>query len=166
MIIVEDGSVVDNANSYITRADAIDRAELLGVVLPDSEATDTLLIQAAQFIDAVESRLVGHRATRDQALAWPRRDVFITGFAYHTDELPALLLTVQVQLAIDLHNSIDLYNRPDRQTVTRERVDGAVEVAYATPSVVGNRVVQSPGTRLLRGLFKRGGALTIEAIRA
>jgi hypothetical protein len=165
-LIVEDGSIVANANSYVTRATAIAKAALYGTALPDSPATDNWLRQAVLFMDSFDASFMGRRVSREQELAWPRVDVFLSGFAYHADEIPGLVESVQVQLAIDLSKGLDLYNRPDRQTVTRERVDGAVEVAYAQPNVVGNRTVESPGMRLLRKLFKRGGMLSIEAIRA
>ena len=148
-------------NSYVTRQELIDYAAARGITVADTADTDVLLINATDFMETYEGRYVGSRATAEQALAWPRQGVVLRGFEVPEDEVPELVKQVQKEIALDLQAGVDLYNREDRQIVTRERVDGAVEVAYATPSVVGVRLQQSKAMNLLR-LITTGGTITLE----
>lgn len=154
-------SITVNTNSYVTRQELIDYADARGITVPDTAETDVLLINAADFMETYEGRFVGSRATAEQALAWPRQGVVLRGFEVPEDEVPELVKQVQKEIALDLQAGVDLYNREDRQIVTRERVDGAVEVAYATPNVVGVRLQQSKAMSLLR-LITTGGTITLE----
>lgn len=154
-------SIVVGTNSYVTRQELIDYAAARGITVPDTADTDVLLINATDFLETYEGRFVGSRATAEQALAWPRQGVFLRGFEVPEDEVPELVKQVQKEIALDLQAGVDLYNREDRQIVTRERVDGAVEVAYATPNVVGVRLQQSKAMSLLR-LITSGGTITLE----
>jgi len=148
-------------NSYVTRQELIDYADARGITVPDTAETDVLLINATDFMETYEGRFLGSRATAEQALAWPRQGVVLRGFKVPEDEVPELVKQVQKEIALDLQAGVDLYNREDRQIVTRERVDGAVEVAYATPNVVGVRLQQSKAMNLLR-LITTGGTITLE----
>lgn len=154
-------SITVNTNSYVTRQELIDYADARGITVPDTAETDVLLINATDFMETYEGRFVGSRATAEQALAWPRQGVVLRGFEVPEDEVPELVKQVQKEIALDLQAGVDLYNREDRQIVTRERVDGAVEVAYATPNVVGVRLQQSKAMSLLR-LITTGGTITLE----
>lgn len=154
-------TITVGTNSYVTRQELIDYADARGITVPDAAETDVLLINATDFLETYEGRFVGSRATAEQALAWPRQGVVLRGFEVPEDEVPELVKQVQKEIALDLQAGVDLYNREDRQIVTRERVDGAVEVAYATPNVVGVRLQQSKAMSLLR-LITSGGTITLE----
>ena len=154
-------TITVGTNSYVTRQELIDYAAARGITVPDTADTDVLLINAADFMETYEGRYVGSRATAEQALAWPRQGVILRGFKVPEDEVPELVKQVQKEIALDLQAGVDLYNREDRQIVTRERVDGAVEVAFATPNVVGVRLQQSKAMNLLR-LITKGGTITLE----
>ena len=165
-IIVETGAVVTNANSYVTRADYIDYAASIGVTIADTEAADIQLVNAAIYIDSKEAQLKGTRTDRDQALAYPRSDLILEGFEWASNEIPRQVILCQMALALDINAGEDLYNRSYTLPTIRERVDGAVEVAYANPSVVGKIGTKSRATALLAVLMKRGGLYSIEAMRA
>jgi len=165
-LIVEDGSIVTGADSYVTRADYIAYAATLGVTIADEDATDVQLIQAAQYIDSLESQLKGTRVTRDQPLAFPRSDVIIDGWEWEETEIPRQVITAQMALALDINSGEDLYNPTKTLPVVRERVDGAVEVAYANPNVVGQVSTKSRSSALVASLMKRGGLFSIEAMRS
>jgi hypothetical protein len=154
-------TITVGTNSYITRAAAIAYAAERGVTLADTAATDVLLIKATDYMETLEGRYRGTRTDADQALAWPRSGAIIRGYEADDETVPALVEQVQKELVLDLNGGVDLYNRTDRQHVTRERVDGAVEVAYAEPSVVGERVIQSQAMALIRQIT-RGQAIILE----
>ena len=80
-LIVEDGSIVENANSYVSVDDARTFASLRGVTLPASDAeVEVLLIKATDFIEAQRLRFQGSKVNQDQALQWPRTGVYVDGF--------------------------------------------------------------------------------------
>ena len=160
-IIVEDGTGLATATSYVTRADLIAYAAARGVTIADTAASDILMIKAVDYMETYESRYVGSRASATQALAWPRTGAVIRGFAVEGDDIPYLVQQAQMEIAMDLHAGVDLYNRDDRPFVERESVDGSVEVAYATPSVVSARIVQSQALRGM-ALVTTGGYVSLE----
>jgi len=143
-------SITVNTNSYVTRQELIDYAAPRGVTVDDNEQADIALVNAADFLETYDSQFSGHRTDQDQDLAWPRDGATIRGFEVPDDEVPPLVKQTQMEIALDLLAGVDLYNREDRQIVTRERVDGAVEVEFATPNVVGVRLQQSKALKLLR----------------
>ena len=148
-------------NSYVTRQELIDYAAPRGVTVDDSEKADIALVNSADFLETYDSQFSGHRTDQDQDLAWPRQGATIRGFEVPDDEVPALVTQTQMEIALDLLAGVDLYNREDRQIVTRERVDGAVEVEFATPNVVGVRLQQSKALKLLR-ILTGGQNVTLE----
>jgi hypothetical protein len=133
MLVIEDGSIVSGSDSYVSRADYIAYAASLGVTVPDTAATDVQLVKAAQYIGSFEGRLKGTRVTRDQYMAYPRKDLFIDGFAWDEDEIPRNVVLCQMQVALDINEGIDPYNPPTSGStaIKSERVEGAVTVQYA-----------------------------------
>ncbi len=132
-LIVETGAVVTDSNSYVSRADYIAYAALIGTTIADEAATDEQLIEAARFIDSHESRMKGYRSERDQSMAFPRVGVVIEGWEWNSDEIPRNVELAQMNIALDLNAGIDVYNPPQSDSVgiKRERIEGAIEVEYA-----------------------------------
>jgi len=160
-LIVENGTIVDNADSFVTRSEFIGYAASIGVTLPDTAATDQRLRAAAMYLRSLEGRLKGERVERDQPLPYPRKNLVLEGFAWEDDEIPRQVILAQMALALDLHAGIDLYNRPQNQPITQERVEGAVSVSYAAPNVVSKVSTESSATALVNVLLKRAGLLSI-----
>ena len=127
-IIVEDGTIVANANSYVSEAELTTFATDRGITL--TGATDELIIQA---MDYIETRCFkGLKFTQNQSLQWPRADVYIDGYYVSTTTIPDDLKNAQMQTCI----SIDQGNSPDaviEQKAVMERVD-VIEVRYSEGS--------------------------------
>ncbi len=152
-IIVEDGSVVTGANSYVTTTELTNYATARGVSL--SAGAETLLIQA---MDYIESRnFIGIRWTRDQPLQWPRVDVFIDGYYQDVDDIPVQLKNGQmtVAMAIDAGNGplIDLPKNTKREKV------GELEVEYmdGANSIIVNRNINAQ----LYKILANGGSIVV-----
>jgi hypothetical protein len=132
-LIIEDGSIVDNANSLVTREDFILYAASIGTTIIDDENADILLIKAMNFIDSHENKLKGARTKRDQSLSFPRYNLRINGWAWNTDEIPIEAINCQMELALELNSGIDLYNPTfSKGPRIEETVSGAVTVKYGT----------------------------------
>ncbi len=142
MLIIEDGTGKPDAESFVTAADLVEYATNYGVTIPaDEPSQEALLRRAAVAMDDYNWK--GERASVDQALSWPRRYVDIDGDVKPSDLIPARIKHGQMALAAEIHaDDIDPVEK--RQgPVTKERVEGAVEVQYAAPTVQQARAVAS-----------------------
>lgn len=152
-IVVEDGTVVTGANSYVSEAELTTYASDRGIAITGEN--DELLIQAMDYIESLD--FIGIKWTKDQPLVWPRVDVLIDGYYQDVEDIPTQLKNGQmaVALAIDAGNGplIDLPRNTKREKV------GDLEVEYmdGTASVTIARTINAN----LRKLLKNGGAFTV-----
>lgn len=168
-LIIETGSIVPNADSYVTRADYISYASKIGVVIADDDTTDEKLRKSAQFIDSHEPNLKGMRVQRDQSMAFPRDGVYIDNWLWESDEIPRQVILAQMNIALDMEAGIDPYNPPVNPNLGKKsiRVDGAIAVEY----MVGNAVSQKLGrtstaTALMSSLLRNSGLMGVPLERA
>lgn len=125
-LIVEDGSGVDDANSYVNTAYARQYAENVGKVLPtDDDACKAALIAAMTYVEGQALRYQGHTTTETQALSWPRN---LAGF--ESNVIPTTLKNAQVSAAILINDGEDLLPTVSGQFVTKEKV-GPIETEYS-----------------------------------
>jgi hypothetical protein len=165
-LIIEDGTGKPDADSYSTVAELVSYAARYGLTIPDGEpAQESLLRRAALAMDGMKWK--GCRAHSDQALAWPRSGVSIDGENKPSDYIPARIQYGQMALAGEIH--IDDIDPIDQRkgAVVRERVEGAVDVEYATISNTSGKLLPAAPDRPSRTQFadylqKRG----LYAIRA
>ena len=133
-IVVENGTIVAGANSYVTMAEYIAYAATLNVTVTDSQTFQTQIIEAGQFIDGLENVLKGETTTKTQPMAYPRNNLTdIANWSWDNDEIPTQVQQAQMSLAIDINSGEDLWNLTQSAAtgIKMERVDGAVQVAYA-----------------------------------
>lgn len=163
-LIVEDGSIVTGATSYVTRADYITYAVTKGITIANDSAADVQLVKAAEFIDGKEAQLKGTRSTRDQPMSFPRYDVVIDNWSWSSTEIPRQVILCQFALALDVNAGIDLYNPPQSAStaVKRKKVDGAVEIEYALGETQ-KLSRQSTSTALLNSLLRSSGLQLVRA---
>ena len=125
-IVVEDGTIVAGANSYVSAADLSTYATDRGITIAGTAAV--LLIQAMDYIEQLPFQ--GMKYTSGQALQWPRGGVYIDGYYVDTETIPQLLIDAvcEVALAIDADNNpLDVIERQ----VASESV-GPISVTYVT----------------------------------
>lgn len=101
--VVEDGSGLSNATSFISVADADAYAAEVGLTAwtGSTPAKQTALIKAQRYITQTYRGLwKGVRATELQSLDWPREDVEdYDGYIVDSDSVPAAVKEAQVELA-------------------------------------------------------------------
>lgn len=130
-LIVEDGTIVANANSYVSLADARAFAVARGVTLPtDDAATEILAIKAVDFLEAQRNYYDGVKMDREQKLQWPRSGAYLDGFEIFEDEIPDVLKNAQCQLMMEVFAGLDLQPNGTGREVVREKVD-VLETEYA-----------------------------------
>lgn len=129
-LIIEDGTKIANANSYATLAEIRAFAALRGVTLSAVDAT--LEVQAIKAMDYLESLRDSYKGTKkysDQALQWPRLDVWVDGYQLASTTIPVLLKNAQCQLCIEINNGVDLMPTSTGGSIKREKVD-VIEIEY------------------------------------
>lgn len=153
-IVVEDGTGVANANSYVSVEDAREYAANRGTELPsDDDELAAMLIRASDYLEAQACRFQGRRTSSAQALEWPRTGVVIHCDAVPPNVIPKSLIAAQVQLAMAINAGFDLQpNISPQDYVTREKV-GPIETEYADPVAVGIMPTFTAANALLAPLF-------------
>ena len=105
-IIVEDGSIVAGANSYVSIADTRTYALARGVTLSAVDAeVEQLIIQSMDYVEGLA--FIGLKSTEDQPLQWPRSNVVIDGYFVDTDEIPTELIKGQNETILSINNGED-----------------------------------------------------------
>jgi len=136
-IIVEDGTIVAGANSYMNVAELRLRADFNGIDL--SPATDDdlerFLIDSFRYLDSRESEFSGEVSLNSQPSAWPRKNARIKcRIEIGTDEIPDILLDAQTFLVGQLKGGLRLYKTAsqlagdERGTFTSERTLGPLTI--------------------------------------
>lgn len=131
-LIIEDGSGVVGANSYVDAAYASSYASSRGENLPtDPAEVEKLLIQAMDYIEAFRNQFQGSKTDPTQELQWPRINVVIDDQDFPSDAIPKELRLAQSQLAIDSYAIGGLTPTTDSYAIAKEKID-VIEVEYAT----------------------------------
>ena len=156
-LIVEDGSIVTGAESYISVSDASNYHTVRGNTAWAALTTDALreaaLRRATDYMrQAYRSRWQGYKVNEDQALDWPRYDVVVEGYAIDSDIVPTEIKNACAELA--LKASAAELNPDLTQGVLSEQV-GSIQVTYdkASPQFTRYRAIDA----LLSPYLKAGG---------
>lgn len=130
-IIVEDGSGVPNANSYIDVKFATDYLEARGIKVPTEDKLIPNLINAIDFMESL-NRYKGKRTFPNQELQFPRSGLASDGVEIQGNTIPKDIKTAQAQLVADTVVS----GKPLLSTKTtyalKKRVLGPLTMEYAT----------------------------------
>jgi hypothetical protein len=123
-LIIEDGTGKADSQSYASEAAFASYALERGVPV---KGTDTKLLITA--MDYLESKnFIGDKATRDQALQWPRVNAAMDGYYIDYDSIPQLLIDAQIEIALSIDAGANPLATIERET-KREKVD-VIEVEY------------------------------------
>lgn len=161
-IVVEDGSIVPGANSYVSAADLTTYASNRGITLVGDPSI--LLIRAMDYIESLGYK--GHKVSSAQPLQWPRYGVFIDSYYLDADYIPVELKNGLMQTAI----AVDQGNDPlavMTQGVKRERVD-VIEIEYMDGSSSSPIIKQINAAlyKLLGSGYGMGGGNVINVRKA
>lgn len=151
-LIIEDGTGVAGANSYVTVAEFEAYALERGVTLTGTPTSEQLLIRAMDYLESLS--YIGEIASMGQALQWPRYGVYIDCYYFISNTtIPNLLKNAQMATAISIDQGDDpLASIP--RLVSSETV-GPISVTYekGQSATIIRRV-----SALLRRLLVNGGS--------
>lgn len=156
-LVIEDGSIIADADSYATVEELEAYIQTRGVVLETALSNtqkEALLIQAMDFINAKYSSIfMGERVSANQELDWPRTGAWLHGFPLESDEIPRNIIYGQLAAAVEAITQ-DLLPNPEA-AVKREKV-GDIEVEYTNSGKVLPVSAFAKADALLRPLCKHG----------
>lgn len=148
-LVIEDGSVVSGANSYITLAEYRSWANARGI---NADLSDTILERyVLRAMDYFEQLLfIGNKANENQPLQWPRTEALIDGYYADATEIPTVVKTALYEAVKVEADGYSELNNQERKTI-RERV-GDIEIEYASNSE--NRTLTPALTNALRKVIQ------------
>jgi hypothetical protein len=129
-LIIEDGTIVTGANSFVTDAELQTYATARGFALPATEAErDSLLILAVDYLFSKEQSMKGERINATQDLMYPRKGVCEYNFKVAKDAIPSNLKKAQMELAVQSNKSALLVTGTT-QNLASFSVDGVYSESY------------------------------------
>lgn len=147
-LVVEDGTLVSGADSYVTLAEFKAWADKRGVTYGTDSAVTQQIYRAMDYIESLN--FIGEKSDENQSLQWPRDQVVIDGYYIDSDEMPNEL---KVAVYESIKAEIDGDSRmtaSDRRTIS-EKV-GDLQVTYANNADVKRSIPAV--TRALRKLIR------------
>ena len=158
-IIIEDGTVVSGANSYVTEAELTTYAADRGITL--TAATDVLLIKAMDYIESLA--FIGDKHKESQPLQWPRDEVYIDRYYIERETIPKELKNGVYTAALAIDAELDPLRIIERAT-KREKVD-VIEVEYMD-SAASQTIVRTISAALYKILLPGGhGSSAFRVVR-
>lgn len=134
-LVVENGTIVDGANSIVSRAGVISYALARGVVLADDETTDIAIIQAMDYLWTLCFKGIQHP---DASTPFPRIGLVEGDLAVdYVHTIPAGMKRAVMQLALDVHNGIDLTPSGVAEAGIKKEKVGPIETEFYDPSSNG-----------------------------
>lgn len=130
-LIVETGSIVADANTFVTRAELIAYAGLRGVVVADVDASDIPLVRAADYLLYRESGMMGARTSMLQTLPYPRTGVEIGVYIVGNNEIPETLKRAQMQIALEVLSGVDIMPTKQATAFQTRRKLGPLETEFS-----------------------------------
>lgn len=128
-LIVENGTIVPNADSYVSVADYETWADARGFEYDDT-VIEGQILRAMDYIETL--RFIGQKSTKAQSLQFPRVGVVVDGFELDFNEIPEQLKKAVFESVKAESEGVSQLANVERRTV-REKV-GEIEVEYAQNS--------------------------------
>ena len=135
-IIVEDGTVVAGANSFVSLVDARTKVEALGLVISaDDETAKSQLTQSYfQLVRSYQNRLNGDLVSLDQTGIAPRKNLYAKGFGIPSNVVPNDFINAQLAYADSINKGADVNQTAKAQEVSSESLDGVGSKTYKNGS--------------------------------
>lgn len=164
-LIVETGSGVEDANSYVSLEDAqaYAKARGLGFTRLEDKATQYLVL-AMDYLESLRANYIGMKVETTQPLQWPRKYAVIDGSLFSDSAIPSEIKHAQIRLAIAIQDGFDpLPTREAAAFVIKEKV-GQLETTYSEAiQTSGVPIIRSVNALLAPLLTNGGGIVTARA---
>ncbi len=136
MLVIEDGSIVENADSYITVANARLFLSSIGLFLAVSDAdAEVQLRQAFYYLEGLS--FLGSPSNVGQLTKFPRSGLYRAGELLPSNEIPVEVRRAQAYYAGAIQSGINLIESSTVEAQKARTKVGQLEVSYYKDSVSG-----------------------------
>ena len=148
LIVQDPTNPTEDANSYMTLADARSLADTMAVDLPvDDTEAEKAIIKATQYINSFEKRIDGTRVNPLQSTSFPRKDATVNCEPFPDNEIPNAIKRAVIVASGFYGQGQDMFGGVDNgRSIAREKV-ADLEVAYfengATASSISSSQIES-----------------------
>lgn len=129
-LVVEDGSVVSGANSYVTLTEFKTWADNRGIDYGTDYVLEQKILRAMDFLE--RQLFIGEKANEEQPLQWPRVEAVIDGYYVDATEVPTDVKKALYEATVVEIQGYSELNTQERRTVM-EKI-GDITVQYASNS--------------------------------
>lgn len=160
-LVVETGSGVSGANSYLKVAELRAFAADRGLSLPAGDsAVEALLIKAADYLEL--KSYIGVKFTDSQGLSWPRLETVYV--PTESTAIPSVLKRAQSILAMEAQNGeLSWATRPGKYIQTKIDV---IYIKYASDKDRASGLRFNSVEDLLSGILSVSGSRPLVSVRA
>ena len=157
-LIVEDGTGVTGADTYVSLADARTRATTLGVSISSTDGTAELqLQQATLYIDRTyRQQFQGVKLEVDQPLQFPRTPVVVDNILLDSDGIPQELIDAEIYAAAQLESGESFYTNQEGKNIKLEEITGAIKQEYFNNGRSSTQVIFSNIEETIKPLLGQG----------
>jgi hypothetical protein len=153
-LVVEDGSLVTGANSYITLAEFKTWADSRGIDYGTDYTLEQNILRATDYFERLH--FIGWKTNETQPLQWPRVEALIDGYYVDSTEIPKEVKVAIYEATVAQIQGNSQLNTQDRRTIS-ETV-GDISITYAANSE--NRTITPALTYALNRLTVPAGAVS------
>lgn len=163
-IILEDGTGVSEANSYVDPAGAVATGyfeahlHAAGWHAATVDQRKASVVQATRALDYLMD-WKGRRVEQAQARQWPRIEVYAEGFIVESDEVPIRVIQATLEMAMALLERDRLADTAATQGVTELKLgQGALEIQLTNDPQTNLRAIPDQVRRLLAPFASASGS--------
>lgn len=169
-LVIEDGTGVASANSWVTRAEV---QTYVDTYYPShtewtaatDDAKDEAIVKAAQYLELVYgTRWRGRKVARDQAMHWPRYDVYDNdGYLRSYEAIPTKLKDAQCEVTLRAVAGttllVDISAGADPALTSKRVKAGPIETEKKYAGATSTHPVFDTVNYSLRELIRAGSAV-------
>lgn len=130
VLIIENGTNVANANSYVSISEIRNYCEGRAIDLPiENQKIEALAILAMDYLELQDFK--GERTYSDQVLEFPRNNIYIRGNLQAANVVPTEIKLAQIELVLQQLQGFNLFPTVTRDDyVTYKSIEGAISKAW------------------------------------
>ena len=160
-LIIETGTIVAGANSYVTVAEARPYVENRGGEFPFEDVEgEFLILQAMDFFESHRERFKGDLVKIDQPLSFPRTGFVAEEWEWGSDQIPRQVKAAILALIYEIVKGKDPFNPEAEAPPTIKKKVGPIETVYAEPARV-SKVYKNSQSQTLMNLLLKGNGLAL-----
>lgn len=133
-LVIEDGTGVANATSFVTVDEYKAWLQARGYTVPADDAIEPLAIKAMDYLATREDELDGDRLFDTQSLPFPRTGAYLRNVLVEDGDIPAEVKTLQFAIMYAIQQGINFFPTTGDRTIKRKKV-GPLETEWFSDSL-------------------------------